>query len=68
MIRNVIQYFIIASGIAVLLYTLVGIYQNGHDLTGRETTWQIGGGLAVILLLLGLGLVLYDVINIWFHK
>ena len=66
--RNIIQYLIIASGIAVLLYTSIGIYRSGYNLTGREVTWQIEGGLAVFLILLGLGLVVYGGINIWFNK
>ena len=62
------QYIFILVGLACIVFTAVGISEHGYNLTGRESSLQIEGGLALFLVLSGFAFILYGAINIWFSK
>lgn len=58
------SWLIVVAGLAVAAYGLIGIGRHGFYVSGRGSLGQTEGGLAPLLLVIGLIAVLYGVIDL----
>lgn len=68
LLAKITAYASIVLGVAAIIYSCLGIYEYGFYLSERWNPGQLEGGYLPVILLTGLGLVAYGLIELWIHR
>ncbi len=62
------SYGLLVAGIAITIYAGLGINKHGPIFAERGNPEQLDGGLFPLLLLIGIAVLAYGLIEIWLNK